>query len=35
MDVAGREENIVIDLTTDEGAIEQLLLEDGKMMTDS
>ena len=35
MDVAGQEENVVIDLTTDEGAVKQLLLVDGKTMTDS
>jgi hypothetical protein len=35
MDVAGQEENVVIDLTTDEGAVKQLLLVDDKMMTDS
>lgn len=31
MDVAGQEEDVVIDLTNDEGAADQLSIKDGKM----
>ena len=33
MDVAGQEDELVIDLTTDEGLVGELLLENGKTTT--